>query len=126
MIDALFNDPAYQAGKKMLDAIALRQEAIAANIANLETPGYRRVDLAPSFKTELERACATGNLNQIAALKPSIAPDTSAVASSRDGNTVNLESEMMNLNQNTLAHAVEAQLISSALLKLRLAITGKS
>ena len=42
MIDALFNDPTYLAGKKMLDAIALRQEAIAANIANLETPGYIR------------------------------------------------------------------------------------
>jgi flagellar basal-body rod protein FlgB len=126
MIDAIFNDPNYLAGKKMLDAISLRQEAIAANIANLETPGYRRVDLAPSFKTELERACAAGNPQQIAALKPSLAADANAVASSRDGNTVNLESEMMNLNQNTLAHAVEAQLISSTLLKLRLAITGKS
>ena len=84
------------------------------------------MDLAPSFKAELERACASGNPQQIAALKPSLAADANAVASSRDGNTVNLETEMMNLNQNTLAHAVEAQLISSTLIKLRLAITGKS
>ena len=124
MIDALFNDPAYLAGKKMLDAIALRQEAIASNIANLETPGYRRVDLDPSFKTELERACASGDTHELASLKPTLAPDSNAVPNGRDGNTVNLESEMMQLNQNTLAHAVETQLVSSQLLRLKLAISG--
>jgi flagellar basal-body rod protein FlgB len=126
MIDALFNDPGYLAGKKTLDAIALRQEAIASNIANLETPGYHRVDLAASFKTELEKACATGDAQQIDSLKPTLAPDINAVPNSRDGNTVNLESEMMNLNQNTLANAVETQIISAQLLKLQLAITGKA
>jgi flagellar basal-body rod protein FlgB len=126
MIDALFNDPNYVAGKKSLDAIVLRQEAIATNIANLETPGYRRVDLAPNFKTELERACASGSSQQITALKPSLAADPNAVANSPDGNTVNLENEMMQLNQNMLANAVETKLVSYTLLKLKLAIAGKS
>jgi flagellar basal-body rod protein FlgB len=126
MIDALFNDPYYLAGKKSLDAIVLRHEAIASNIANLETPGYKRLDLAPSFKAELDRACAAGDSQQIAGLKPTIAPDPNAVAHSPDGNTVDLESEMMNLNQNTLAHAVQTQLISSALMRLKMAISGKS
>jgi flagellar basal-body rod protein FlgB len=125
MIDALFNDPNYLAGKKTLDAIALRQEAIASNIANLETPGYHRVDLAPSFKAELERACASGDAQQIAALNPTLAPDPNAVPNSRDGNTVNLENEMMQLNQNTVANAVQTQMISYTLMKLQLAITGK-
>ena len=126
MIDALFNDPNYLAEKKSLDAIVLRQDAIASNIANLETPGYHRVDLAPSFKNELQKACATGNAQQIESLKPSLAPDPNAVPNSRDGNTVNLEREMMLMNQNTIAHAVEIQLISSQMARLRLAITGKS
>ena len=126
MIDALFNDPNYLAAKKSLDAVALRQEAIASNIANLETPGYRRVDLAPSFKTELERACSAGNSQQIAALKPVITGDPNAVPNSRDGNTVNLENEMMQLNQNTMAHALETQLVSASLLRLKMAISGKA
>jgi flagellar basal-body rod protein FlgB len=126
MIDALFNNPNYLAAKKTLDAVALRQEAISNNIANLETPGYRRVDLSPSFKAELERALNSGKADQLSQLKPKLSPDMSAVASSRDGNTVNFESEMLQLNQNSLAHAVETQLISSALLRLKLAITGKS
>ena len=125
MIEALFNDPSYLAGKKTLDAIAVRQQAIASNIANLETPGYRRVDLSTSFNTELDRACASGDPRQIESIKPTIAPDTSAVPNGRDGNTVNLEQEMMILNQNMLAHTVQSQLISDTLIKLRLAISGK-
>jgi len=126
MIDALFNQPAYLAAKKALDATALRQEAIANNIANLETPGYRRLDLAASFQTELERACAAGDPGQIAALKPTLAPDPTALASSHDGNTVHLENELMQLNQNGTMHALETQLVSSLLARMRLAITGKS
>ena len=125
MIEALFNQPSYLAAKKALDAVALRQEAIANNIANLETPGYRRLDLSPAFQTELERACATGDGQQIAALKPTLAPDPNAVPSGRDGNTVHLENELMQLNRNSVTHALETQLVSTLLARMRLAITGK-
>jgi flagellar basal-body rod protein FlgB len=126
MIDGLFNQPSYLAAKKTLDAIAVRQQAIGNNIANLETPGYKRIDLAPSFRNELDRACASGDPQQIAALKPTLAQDPNAVANSKDGNSVNLESEMMQLNQNTMAHTVETQMLSSLLMRLKMAITGKS
>ena len=126
MVDALFNQPNYLAAKKALDAVALRQEAIASNIANLETPGYKRLDLAPSFQAELERACGTGDGRQISALQPSLAPDPTAAATGRDGNTVSLEHEMSQLNQNALVHGLETQLVSNMLLRLRMAITAKS
>lgn len=126
MIEALFNQPNYLAAKKTLDGVALRHEAIANNIANLETPGYKRVDLAPSFQAELQRACASRNADQIAALGPTLATDPTAVPNSRDGNTVSLEHEMMQLSQNTLAHTLETQLLTGMLLRLKLAITGKS
>jgi flagellar basal-body rod protein FlgB len=126
MIEALFNQPNYLAAKKTLDAVAVRQEAIANNIANLETPGYKRVDLDPSFRTELDRACASGDPQQLAALKPTLALDPNAMPNSRDGNTVSLENEMMQLNQNTMTHTLESQMLSSMLLRLKMAITGKS
>ena len=125
MIEALFNQPGYLAAKKTLDATALRQEAIANNIANLETPGYQRIDLAPAFQTELEHACASGDSQQIATLKPVLAADPNAVASGRDGNTVHLENELMQMNQNGVTHALETQLVSNMLARMRLAITGK-
>jgi flagellar basal-body rod protein FlgB len=126
MIEALFNQPSYLAAKKTLDAVELRQHAIANNLANLETPGYKRVDLAPTFQAELERACNSGDSRQLASLQPVLATDTSAIACSPDGNTVNLEKELMNMNQNTLTHAFETQLVSGMLQRMRLAITGKS
>jgi flagellar basal-body rod protein FlgB len=126
MIEALFNQPSYLAAKKALDAVALRQEAIANNIANLETPGYKRLDLAPAFQSELERACAAGDSRQINALKPRLAPDPAAVPGSRDGNTVHLENELLQLNQNAITHTLETQLVSNMLSRIRMAITGKS
>lgn len=125
MIDALFNQTNYQATKKLLDATALRHEAIASNLANLETPGYRRVDVAPSFSAELQQALKSGSADQIASLRPALALDADAIASNRDGNTVQLETEMMHLNQNTLAHTMETQLLTAMLMRMRLAITGR-
>jgi flagellar basal-body rod protein FlgB len=126
MIEALFNQPDYLAAKKSLDATVLRQQAIASNIANLETPGYKRLDIAPSFSAELQRACASGDPQEISSLQPEIAPDPNAVSNSRDGNTVDLEGEMMQLNQNFLTHSLETQLVSYSLMRLKMAITGKS
>jgi flagellar basal-body rod protein FlgB len=125
MINAIFAQPTYVASKQMLDATAMRHQAIAANLANLETPGYRRVDLAPSFQSQLQNAIGNGDMNRAAALRPAVSVDTTAVVSAGDGNTVQLENELLQLNQNTLAHSFETQLITGSLLRLRLAITGR-
>jgi flagellar basal-body rod protein FlgB len=125
MIEALFNQPNYLAANKALDAVVLRENAVANNIANLETPGYKRMDLAPTFEAQLERAAASGDLQQIASLKPTLAVDTTAGAASRDGNTVHLENELMQMNQNSMTHALETQLISGMLSRMQMAITGK-
>ena len=125
MIDGLFNQSTYVAAKKMLDATALRQEAIASNLANLETPGYKRVDVGSNFATELQEAVASKNAGRIAGVQPQLAVDASAVPVRKDGNTVQLETELLKLNQNFMEHQLETQLVSGALLKLRLAITGR-
>jgi flagellar basal-body rod protein FlgB len=125
MIEALFNQPNYAATKKMMDATALRHEAIASNIANIETPNYKRIDIAPTFQAELNAALGTKDARKISSLSPAIVEDQTAVAANRDGNTVQLETELLKLNENTLAHTLETHLVTGALLKLRLAITGR-
>jgi flagellar basal-body rod protein FlgB len=125
MIEALFNQPNYLAANKALDAVVLREGAIANNIANLETPGYKRIDLAPSFEAQLEHATASADPQQISQLNPSLAVDTTAVASSLDGNTVHLQNELMQMNQNAMTHALETQLIGGMFSRLQMAITGK-
>ena len=125
MIEALFNQPNYLAAKATLDGSELRQQAIASNIANLETPGYKRVDLAPSFEQALERASASGDTQALSSLQPTLAVDSTAAGASRDGNDVSLEKEMMLMNQNAMTHAFETQMISGVLAKLRTAINGQ-
>ncbi|GDY21615.1 hypothetical protein LBMAG56_29620 [Verrucomicrobiota bacterium] len=124
MIDALFNQNGYLAAKKMLDATAVRQDAIASNIANVETPGYKRLDLAPTFEAQLQQAVNGGDANQLRSLQPRLAQDAKALSNRLDGNTVQLETELLHQNQNFVAHSLETQLITGSLLKLRLAITG--
>ena len=125
MIDALFNQPAYLATKRMLDVTVLRHEAIASNLSNLETPNYKRMDVSPSFESQLSQAVGNQDVAKITSLQPSLAVDTTAVSGRGDGNTVNLESEMLKMNQNTVEDALETQLIGTQLGNMRLAITGK-
>ncbi len=125
MIDGLFNQTNYLAAKKLLDATTLRHEAIANNLANIETPHFKRQDVAPSFQSQLGSALAQKDKHQLASLTPQLATDETAVTGRRDGNTVDLEKELLALNKNSAAHALETHLITGTLLKLRLAITGR-
>jgi flagellar basal-body rod protein FlgB len=126
VIEALFNRPNYVAARKLLDASTLRHEAIAANLANIETPGYQRVDIAPSFASDLRQAIAANDPSRTTALKPRLTVDSTAPAASRrDGNNVELESELVRLSQNAVEHSLETHLLTGTLLRLRLAITGR-
>jgi len=125
MIDALFGDSNYVASKKLLDVNVLRHEAIASNLANIETPNYKRLDVSPSFESQLSQAVSERDSSQISSLQPELAVDNKANSGRTDGNTVQLEKEMLKLNQNMVEHSLETQLVSSALAKMRMAITGK-
>ena len=125
MIEALFTQPNYMAAKKGLDLVELRQRAIQDNLANIETPGYKRMDVAPSFTSALSEAVRSRDAQAIGALKPQLAVDTSAVATSPDGNSVDLESELLAMNKNSLAHSMQTQLLTGSLMRLKLAINGR-
>lgn len=86
-----------------LDAAVMRQQAIAQNIANANTPGYRRKDV--SFESQLAGAMTQdGRLQGVvgASLRGiapvlTVAPSTSKVA---------LDEEIAHLSENTLHHQV--------------------
>jgi flagellar basal-body rod protein FlgB len=126
MIDALFNQPNFLAAQRLMDLTALRHEAISANLANIETPRYKRVDVDPAFEQQLEAAIRSRNPSRLREMNPQVIVDSSAVARRADGNTVELESELLRLNRNGVEHALETHLLTSTFLKLRHAITGRS
>ncbi len=126
MVEGLFNGTNYNAAKRLLDAAALRHEAIASNLANVETPGYLRMDVAPSFEAQLKQAIGSGDVSAIKSAKPALTVDQTARAVRQDGNTVTLESELLLLSQNSVEHAMETQMITGNLMRMRLAITGRA
>jgi flagellar basal-body rod protein FlgB len=125
MVNGLFSSNNYQGLKKMLDATVMRHEAIASNLANLETPNYKRIDVDSSFSAELGRAVGARNVSDIARLDPRIVVDKNAAAANRDGNTVQLETELLHLQENGLAHNMQTQFLSGSLMKLKAAISGR-
>jgi flagellar basal-body rod protein FlgB len=127
MIDPIFQTDNYQLARKLLDASALRHEAIATNIANAETAGFRRLDVAPDFSTQLKARLAAGDFAQNSDLvKPHLAEDQTARAIRPDGNTVEIERELLAMNRNSVEHEYLSEIVSSNLKQLKLAITGRS
>ena len=125
MIDGLFASANYQGVKRMLDATVLRQEAIASNLANVETPHYKRVDVSPTFASELSQAISSGSPAAVNSIKPTIVVDQNAVAQNRDGNSVQLEKELIYLQKNMVAHHLQTQMLTGTFDKLRAAIRGR-
>ncbi len=125
MIEGIFASEKYVASKKLLDAAALRHKALAGNLANIETPGYKRVDIAPSFKSQLTGYLKKGDLQSISSLDPSLQVDTDTGAVRPDGNNVELDRELLKVNQNSLEYEVLTQFVSSSIKHLKTAITGR-
>lgn len=127
MIEPLFTSNNYQIACKLLDAATLRHEAIAANVANAETPGYRRIDVSPSFATELRASMARGDLPQTAAnLQPTLEQDVHARTVRPDGNSVDIEHELLEMNRNSAEHEYLTQVVTYNLKQLKMAITGNN
>lgn len=126
MIDPIFQSDNYQLARKLLDASALRHEAIATNVANAETPGFRRLDVAPDFAAQLKAQVATGDLARSAeGLRPQLVEDANARTVRPDGNTVEIERELMLMNRNAVEHEFLSDVVTNNIKQLKLAITGR-
>ena len=86
-----------------------RQDALAANLANAETPGYQRVDV--DFHSTLAAALTQGSGADTALQTASFAParDTTAGAVQADGNTVDPDSESAKMAENALEQQAAVQ-----------------
>jgi flagellar basal-body rod protein FlgB len=127
MIEPVSISVNYQLAQKLLDASVLRQQAIATNIANAETPGFRRVDVAPDFATALRAQFANGakpSSEDLAAISPHLAEDTDVHSVRPDGNSVELESELLAMNKNHVDYEFLTDVVSGDLKQLKVAITG--
>lgn len=123
MIEALFSNTNYAASKALLDATAVRHEALAANIANVETPGYKRMDLPQDFATTFAAQVQHGEVRDLPT--PAMTEDVNATTQRHDGNNVELDKELLAMNSNSLQYDTLTEFVSNSLKQLKMAITGR-
>jgi len=122
MLGEVFNERAFLALEKGLGALALRHRVIADNIANANTPGFKKSEV--SFARELARFLErTGRGSGPApAFRPRVFTVT-GTSQRLDGNNVDIEEEMAKLAENTLLYEATARQLSAHLVRLRLAVS---
>jgi flagellar basal-body rod protein FlgB len=90
-------------------AESLRQKAIANNVANLKTPGYRRIDV--KFEELLAKSLDSSGSVDLSKLEPQIyRPKQTPVKS--NGNDVTLESEVGAMIKNSLRYTLYIRLLN--------------
>ncbi len=104
---------------QVLNAASMRHRVISQNIANVNTPGYRRLEVR--FEEDLAKAIANP-VTGATGVKPSvvIADGPERV----DGNTVDIDQELNDLSKNALLYEAAAQIITSRIASMRAAIAG--
>ncbi len=126
MIDPVFQSDNYLLARKLLDASVVRQEAIASNIANADTPGYRRLDVAPDFAAQLRTRLEAGKLAESTSLKPTVVEDLSARSVRPDGNSVEMETELLAMNRNGVEYDFLVEVVSRNIKQMKMAISGRA
>ena len=126
MTDPIFNSSSMQLAQRFLDAAALRQNAIASNLANLETPGYHRIDVSSNFEAQLKASFDSGQLDTAAnsVISPSMEQDPLARSIRPDGNNVDVDKELLAMDKNTTNYNYLSDVVTHNIKQLKLAISG--
>lgn len=106
---------------EMIRAASLRHQVLARNIANIDTPGYRPMEV--DFSETLRLASETGE-GSATVVRAVVTTDRSVGAGRYDGNAVDLDRQMAKMAENALWHNAMIQLLNSRMNLLRTAIRG--
>lgn len=153
MIRSLLEDGTVVGLERALDGAAVRQQVLANNIANVNTPGFKRSDVGFSGRflealagdgrsgVSLLSAAARGRGAGPLGPRPPRGPQSGAgdgagdgaqgvdvVTDSRtsgrnDGNNVDIEVEMAHMSENSLWYQALVRQVSEKFERLRLAVT---
>ena len=130
MSKVFFEDNGMRTMEKFLDLSVQRHALISSNVANVDTPGYKTIDL--SFEQELRDATAsagsrletTNNLHLAIGTETHTASvkEVEGLTVRNDLNNVNVDREMAQVSTNALKFSMVAQLIAGKFRTLKNAI----
>lgn len=106
---------------KLVDITVLRHKVLSQNVANVNTPGYRKLSVSfdETLAARLDRQGGKGLHEQSATIfEDDSTPDRF------DGNNVDIDREMMRLNKNSLLNNTLLQIVSTKTAMMRRAISS--
>ena len=113
-------DTTQMALERSISGAAQRHEALAANLANASTPGYRRVDV--DFHGALSAALGSGDKATVEHTAFQTQTDSTVGVTQADGNSIDVDNEAGKLAANALeqqaavsVHKARTAIIRSAL-----------
>lgn len=133
MSEVFFQDSEMSTMERFMDLAARRQTLIAGNIANVDTPEYKTVDI--NFEQELKAAVEGGGLSMKVTNSRHIprkvdmqgrgegtAQEVEGLTLRNDLNNVSIDREMAEMSTNALKFSTVAQLIATKFRTLKSAI----
>jgi flagellar basal-body rod protein FlgB len=107
--------------ERALQGSSLRQRVLSNNLANANTPGFKRSDV--DFHESLARELQAGGSARDALERVSFAPVTDSSSSMRaDGNNVDVDEEMAMLQENSLDYQSLVTIARARIMMLKTAI----
>jgi flagellar basal-body rod protein FlgB len=106
---------------KLIDVTVVRHKVLSQNVANVDTPGYRK--LSVSFDEMLAAKLDRHGGKGLRELPAAIFEDNST-PDRFDGNNVDIDREMMRLNKNSLLNNTLLQIVSTKTAMMRRAISS--
>ncbi len=107
--------------RKSLEAVSLRHQVISQNLANVNTPGFRAQEVAFDESLARELAKSQGDLSNVKMDVRAI----EGLDERLDGNNVDIDREVTELNKNELLQATYTQMLATKISMMRSAITGR-
>lgn len=106
---------------KLMDASELRHRVISHNLANVNTPGYQRLDV--DFEQALAQMMKSGDRGMHEIPEPQVFEEQGLKARN-DGNNVDIDREIGELNRNAMLFQTYSQLLAVQLDQMRRATRG--
>jgi len=123
--DSMIETPLMRGLERALDQAAFRHQVLAANLANVDTPGYHTRDV-PAFAGEIERAMAGPGEEGLPSppLMTPVAREVRGLMERPDGNNVSVERESLLLAENQLRFQLAVAFLKAEFHRVSLAING--
>lgn len=105
----------------LMNAAELRHRVLSQNLANVNTPGYQRQEVV--FEELLGQMVKEQGSQRVHAVTPQVRSQ-GGLSTRADGNNVDIDQEIGQMNRNSLAYQTYSQVLASQFEMLRRATRG--